>query len=673
MTAKAKRRRKSSSEKAQFTKRQVLQGRFSGNINGYGFVTGDEAHSADIFIPAGKTGGAITGDIVEFTLLPGGIRGPIGIVNSIISRTVKEITGILLSQRFLQPLDNRFPGKIKLKGSLKGGKKGDWLRVKLLEAKTDINDAGKKKRSRKNGDKAPLFPVLAGEVVSRVGKMGDIASDLAAIASEYNIPEPYSEAENAAAMRIRPRDPSCARKDMTKSFTLTIDPEDAKDFDDALSLDPGRKKGEVLLGVHIADVASYIRPGSRFAKSAEKRCFSSYMPGAFRPMLPKTLTAKMSLRENEVSRAHTILFTVRKEDGRILSVKRFHSLVKIRKKLDYDTVQNFLENGENAPAEWNKILKQKLLLLADIAQKMRQRRKKEELFLDLETKEVRAIVDPQKMVVQSLREEKEREAELLVEEFMLAANSAAASEMIKTHTPSLYRIHDEPAREKVMEFMEMVHHSFNLRPGDLTFRKDCCKFFDSLKRDERSNIIFSSFLRSLPRAVYSSTPSLHYGLGKVEYCHFTSPIRRYTDLLIHQQLWALDEKKKLFPEEFFTEMAQYASAKEFQVDEAYFAANDRMKLYYLVENGILEEGSMHTFEGIIAKVAASGILCDIPELGIYGFVPTRSLETRMRYRSREGRYRAEKGRGGYKTGNYIYLVVDRIDLPSGKVIFRAVS
>ena len=670
MTAKAK-RRKHFSQKGYKCERPVLRGRFSGNINGYGFVAREDGASADVFIPAGKTADAITGDIVEFTLLPGGVRGPAGIITSIISRTVKEVTGILLSQRFLQPLDSRFPGKIKLKGALKGGKKGDWLRIRLLPDSCDIKDAGKKKKRRKNPDGTPAFPVLAGEVISRIGKAGEVAADLAAVAAEYGIAEPYSDAENAAAMRIRPRDIS--RKDMTKSYTLTIDPGDAKDFDDALSIDTGKRKGEILLGVHIADVASYIRPGSRFAKSAEKRGFSSYMPGMFRPMLPKTLTARISLQENVESRAHTILFTVRKEDGKILSFKRFHSLVKIRKKLDYDTVQEFLDDPSNVPSGWNRTLKQKITLLADLALKMRQRRKEEELFLNIETKEVRALVDPESMTVTGLRMEKQREAELLVEEFMLAANSAAASEMISRNIPALYRIHDEPAREKIMEFMEMVHHSFNLRPGDLTFRKDCCKFFDTLPKDQRRGIIFSSFLRSLPRAAYRNTPSLHYGLGKMEYCHFTSPIRRYTDLLIHQQLWAADEGKTLFSEEFFMEEAQHCTAKEFQVDEAYFAANDRMKLHYLIRQGVLEEGTMQTFEGIIAKVSAAGILCDIPELGIYGFVPMKYLETRMRYRAREGRYRAEKGRGGYKTGNYIYLVVDRIDLAAGKAIFRAVS
>lgn len=127
MTAKAK-RRKHFSQKGYKCERPVLRGRFSGNINGYGFVAREDGASADVFIPAGKTADAITGDIVEFTLLPGGVRGPAGIITSIISRTVKEVTGILLSQRFLQPLDSRFPGKIKLKGALKGGKKGDWLR-----------------------------------------------------------------------------------------------------------------------------------------------------------------------------------------------------------------------------------------------------------------------------------------------------------------------------------------------------------------------------------------------------------------------------------------------------------------------------------------------------------------------------------------------------------------
>ena len=655
------------------TGENLLRGVFSGNINGYGFAAREDGVTPDVFIPADRTGGAITGDIVEFRLVPGGARGPVGHVVSIVSRTVKELTGVLLSQNFLQALDSRFPGKIKLKGSLRGGKKGDWLRVRLLAEGTDINDAGKKKRSRRAGrDETSAFPVLAGEVTEKIGRVGTVPSDLAAVASEYGIAEPYSEAENQAALRIRPRE-IASRRDLTKLFAVTIDPGDAKDFDDALSVESGKRRGEVLVGVHIADVASWIRPGSRFAQGAARRGFSSYMPGLFRPMLPASLTSKMSLRENEESPAHTVLFTIRKEDGRILSCERFHSLVKIRRKLDYDTVQAFLEHPEKLPAGWNKTFAAKIALLADLARKMRRIRREEELFLNIETKEVRALVDPEKMTVTGLRTECQREAELLVEEFMLAANSAVASEMIAKNIPGLYRVHDEPAREKIMEFTETVRFSFHLNVGDLTSREECCKFFDSLPNDQRRGIIFSSFLRSLPRAVYKSVPSLHYGLGKSEYSHFTSPIRRYTDLLIHQQLWAADGKKKLFSEEFFEEEAKRCTAKEFQVDEAYFAANDRMKLHYLLQKGVLEQGAMRTFEGIIAKVSASGLLCDIPELGIYGFVPMKYLESRMRYRAREGRYRPEKGRGGYRTGNYIYLVVDRINLVGGKAVFRPVS
>lgn len=673
MRAGTKRKKRFAKKDTYQEKKQLLRGKFSGNINGYGFVAREDNVQPDVFIPADKTCGAITGDIVEFYLLPGGLRGPSGIIVSILARTVKELTGILLSERSLQVLDSRFPNRIKLKGSLKGGKKGDWLKVKVLSDKEDIKDAGKKKRGRKNPDGSIAFPALAGEVVEKIGKAGDIAGDLLAVASQYGISEPYSEAEEAAAMRIRPREMTGGRKDMTKAFSLTIDPGDAKDFDDALSIENGRKKGEILLGVHIADVAAFIRPGSRFDKGADKRGFSCYMPGMFRPMLPKGLTAKMSLQEKVESKAHTILFTVRKEDGKILSHKRFHSLLKIRKRLDYDSVQAFLDDPSCHPRDWNKTLLQKLSLLAEIAKKMRENRKREEMYLNIETREVRAIVDMEEKKVASLQREQQRDSELLVEEFMLAANCAAASEMILNKIPGLFRIHAEPSREKIMEFMEMLRHSFNIRTGDLTFRKDCSRFLDSLPGDARSGIIFSSFLRSLPRASYSCGPDLHYGLGKMQYTHFTSPIRRYPDLLIHQQLWAYDEKKKLYSDEFFQKKAEECTSKEFQSDEAYFAANDRMKLHFLLDNGVLEESSVQAFEGIIAKVSASGILCDIPELGIYGFVPMKYLETRMRYRSREGRYRAEKGRGGYKTGNYIYLVVDRIDLAAGKAFFRPVS
>ena len=643
-----------------------FEGRYVAVRDGFGFVVREGTLLPDIFIPPGQNANAINGDSVEGRITGEGLRGPVGRILSILSRNREYIVGEKLSGRSVRPLDSHYPEEITIAGPFLGAKRGDWVRLRLKELSSPAPKKGKK------GKTAPLSAPnkpLQGMVSEILGKAGTIAGDLAAIASEYNILPPYTEEENAASARIKPR-PFPVRQDFTKFDAFTIDPEDAKDFDDALTLER-KKKGELLLGVHIADVAAYVRPSSRFALTAAKRGFSSYIPGDFRPMLPSPLTGKISLKEGVDSPAHSVIFTVREEDGKILSVKRCHSTVRIAKRLSYKELQDFIDTGK-APTTWKISWKNRLSLLLDITRKWRKRREKEEQYLAMDVKEVRVKMAEDSLKVAALEQRKMGEAELLVEECMLSANTAVANEMIAKHLPALYRIHNEPSKEKLEEFSFLMRESFSLHTGDLSRREVCSSFLRDLPDDHKRGIILSSLLRSLPRAVYADEPALHYGLGKWEYLHFTSPIRRYTDLLIHQQLWNSDCGKPLIPREEFLKEAPRLTRRELQNDEGYFAACDTLKLHYLKEQGMLESGVHTAYEGIIAKITSGGLLCELPELGIYGFVPMKEMEKRMRYNSRKRRIHAEKGKGGYKIGDFVYLIPDLPFTTSGKVNFRII-
>ena len=253
---------------------------------------------------------------------------------------------------------------------------------------------------------------------------------------------------------------------------------------------------------------------------------------------------------------------------------------------------------------------------------------------------------------------------------MLAANSAIASELIERQVPGLFRVHPWPTPEKIEEFSLFVKNSFKLKTGDLiSSRAACQKFLSSVPDDHRKSVILSAFLRALPRASYAEDPSIHFGLGKTRYSHFTSPIRRYTDLLIHQQLWNLDTKKNLKSKKFMGEQAVRCTHLEEANDNAFFAANDRMKLHYLMQHHALEDGTL--YEGVITKVTAGGLLCDVQELGLYGFVPSTFL--------RGGEYRRSRNRHSakfqgshteYNAGDFVYLVLDSLDMVRGSAIFR---
>lgn len=353
--------------------------------------------------------------------------------------------------------------------------------------------------------------------------------------------------------------------------------------------------------MHISDVAAFIAPKSKFDKQAEKRSFSCYLPGRTLPMLPKALTAKISLQAGVNSNAHSVFLTVEKETGRVVSFRRCHTVVKVDHRLNYEEVQEFLDHGK-APADWSDGLKKELRLMLDVTRNMRKYRKAAEGFIELDLPEVRVLCSEADNKILGMVSKMPRESEQLVEECMLAANSAVGTELGEKGIAGIYRVHPQPDPEKIAEFTGIMEDSFGLTPGDLTERKACNAFLAGLPDDPRRPVILSLMLRSMPRAYYLEKPALHFGLGKTRYAHFTSPIRRYPDLIVHQQLWNYDTKTRTRTAATMTRVAADCSMKEENNDAAYFAANDRLKLRYLEER--LDAGLDNFYEGVIVKVVA---------------------------------------------------------------------
>ena len=616
--------------------------------SGYGFVKPDEGNgeeAQDVFVPPQFLHGALDGDRVKVAVSPGeNGRGPVGEVREVVEPGRKEFVGEVLAGRVVRPLDRSLPEELPIAGGLKGARRGEWVKLKLLR-----------------GDDGH-----AAAVTRTIGKAGSVKGDLDAICVEYSLEPPYSEAEERAAAAVVPRD--IEREDFRKRFTVTIDPVDAKDFDDALSIAPGRDRSLLELGVHIADVAAWVAPKSPLDRGAYKRAFTSYLPGRTLPMLPKRLTANISLHENADCPAHSVIFQIERKTGRIVDFRRCHTLVRIAKRLDYDEVQRFID-GNGAPAGWSAPFKSKIRMLADITRKMRDLRLRTDRFLDLALPEIRVLCDEGADSVSGVAAKIQRESEFLVEECMLAANSAVGMELRKIGVAGLYRIHDEPAPDKLDEFTGLMADNFALSPGDLSNRENVLRFLSSLPEGPRRPLILNMFLRSLPRAAYAEAPSLHYGLGKNFYCHFTSPIRRYPDLTVHQQLWNFDQKQRTRPTASMKALAEYVSAKEENNDDAYFAASDRLKLRYLAEQ--LERTGENFYEGIIAKVLNGGFLAEIPEIGIYGFIPKDNLPTN--FSRRGGKMIDTRGRREYRIGDYVYLRLSQIDIAKGSAEFKPVS
>ena len=390
-------------------------------------------------------------------------------------------------------------------------------------------------------------------------------------------------------------------------------------------------------------------------------------------MLPKGLTKMISLNPGCKSFCHSIFIEIDKNDGTVVKSRRLHTIIEVNTRLTFDDLQYFIENArlpENLSNIPNKKQLIETLQNAIILYKlMRNKRQSEENFLDIETELVRAVCDEGANEIKMLKLEKQRDAEKLVEEFMLAANVEAAKEMQEKFIPGIYRIHPPPPFEKSMDFMDFVKNTCGFAPGDLSIRKNCIDFLREIPKDHRKGILIEAFLRTMARAYYSESPDMHFGLGKTLYTHFTSPIRRYPDLVVHQQFLNFDlnkNRKKLRDKKEVSNIAIHSSEKELLNDEAFWAANDLLKLHYL--KNLIEKNKNQFFEGIISKITKNSILIQIPSFGIRGEIHFTYLNIPKQKHS--GFPTLISGKNHYKPGNFIAVTPVSIDLIKRQALFR---
>ena len=614
-----------------------INGVFSSSRSGFGFVAVDDG-DFEVFIPAQFVNDAIDGDKVKVELLPPDERsrdkGPVGRIVDVIERRRNSFVGEVMPGIRVKPLDTRLPDEVRIYGSRQNAKVGDWVKVSI--------------DSVEDGE-------CFGEIIKVIGKAGVVAADLDAVCEEYSIPAPYTAEENEIAGNLDARD--IFRVDRRNITSYAIDPTDAKDQDDAVSICAG-SNGTVILGVHISDVAAYIAPKSRFDQEALKRSFSCYLPGRTLPMLPAALTAKLSVGNKADNLVHTVFLTVDASSGKVLSSRREHSVMRGAVRLTYDEVQRYLdtEDEQNWPASQVR----DIALLLEITAKMRRFRAENEEFIDLPIPECRVICDEVNNRILGIEKRVQRDSEQLVEECMLAANSAVGKELAARGIPGLYRIHNSPAPDKVEEFTDLMNSNFCISPGDISDRTNCIKFINSLPDDPRRPLILNMLLRSMARAEYSARRQEHFALGKMDYCHFTSPIRRYTDLAVHQQLWNCDCDMRTRSKQTFEKLAERCTLQEENCDAAYYSASDRMKLRYL--ETLLEAGEDRIYEAVVSRVSNSGIQVDVGDLGVYGFVPAEVID-------RHPENARRRQRGEYRIGDFIRLRLARVDFVRKSCIF----
>ena len=511
----------------------VLRGVLEVTRQGFGFVQIDgEEH--EVFIPARSMMSALDGDRVEIALSSKKARskgdGPRaeGEILRVIERAHSTLVGTLQRQRrtaLVTPDDQRYPPVVLKESSLLGTALSGQKVVVRIDTWGDDE------------------PELLGTVVEILGSSGELAVELRSVLREFKLKEefPPEVLDHTEAIPVDlPEQALEGRVDLRNDLCFTIDPEDAKDFDDAVSL-AVLTDGTQRLGVHIADVSYYVREGTPLDAEALRRGTSVYLPHMVIPMLPEKLSNQLcSLRPGEDRFTFSVIMDL-SPAGTVQSYRVAPSVIRSRRRFSYEEAQTLLAGGPTSPKGGpEKDMVDTLRRMHDLSSRLRSQRKKEG-SIDFVTAEVKFTLDAEGFPV-GLQKKEHLETHWLIEEFMLLANKVVAKHIglvrSKDHErPFIYRVHDVPDPERIQElasFVQQFGFSLNVHGG--VSSSVLQKLLDQVRGTEVENVINEVALRAMAKAIYSERNIGHYGLAFSHYAHFTSPIRRYPDLVIHRLL-----------------------------------------------------------------------------------------------------------------------------------------
>jgi len=613
-------------------KTQVQEGTFIRKANGKNSFQPDDG-GTPVFVSERNSMYALNGDRVKVAYMARREKHiKEAMVVEILSHKMDQAVGKLKVEKdyaFLITEGNIFVHDVLIpKKKLKGGKTGDKAVVKITQWPS---------RESKN---------IVGEVIDVLGKEGDNNVEMHAILAQYGLPYKYPKNVEEAAEKIEPgitEEEIRRREDMRDVFTCTIDPKDAKDFDDALSIrqHPSSRSAMPLrsaknthhplyeVGVHIADVSHYVKEGSIIDKEAVKRATSVYLVDRTIPMLPERLCNFIcSLRPDEEKLTYSVIFVL-DEDANVKSYRIAHTVIKSNRRYAYEEVQEILEGKKDGDYA------DELRTLDRLAKKLRERRFKggavkfdrEELHFDIDEKgkPIRAYF------------KKSTDATQLIEEFMLLANRTVAESVGKvkhpspnTHHPSpkkaktlVYRVHDQPdptKLETLREFVTKFGYKMKTSGTKGAISKSLNTLMEGCQGKKEQKLIETVALRAMMKAKYSTHNIGHYGLAFDYYTHFTSPIRRYPDTMVHRLLTKYQEGGRSANQDKYEELSEHCSDMEVVAQQA---ERDSIK-YKMVE--FMEDKIGNEYDAHISGIQSYGIYCEIDENHCEGMVPMRDLD-----------------------------------------------
>ncbi len=588
------------SKKGKFGKAEAfaLVGVFSGNARGFGFVA-IEGQEEDVFIPADRTGGALHGDRVQIVIDSEGRGGrPEGTVVRILEHANETLVGTYEKGKgygFVIPDNQRISKDIFIpQGCSQGAVSGHKVMVK-------IRDFGEKKGKKPEG-----------VITEILGHIHDPGVDILSIVRAYNLPEDFPGAVKNQLKQVPDevkKDSWAGRKDLRDLPTVTIDGEEAKDLDDAISIE--RAGDGYRLGVHIADVSHYVQEHTPLDEEAFKRGTSVYLVDRVIPMLPHKLSNGIcSLNEGEDRLALSCLMEIDSQ-GNVTGHEIAETVIRSDRRMTYTAVNAIVtDHDPQVTAEYAEFAEMFLLMkeLADILRKKRHARGS----IDFDFPESKIVLDEKGKPLEITAYERNA-ATRIIEDFMLLANETVAEDYFWQELPFLYRTHDKPDEDRMKRLGTFINNfGYVLRmPGGQVYPKEIQKLLDKVEGTPEELLISRLTLRSMKQAKYTTENTGHFGLAARYYTHFTSPIRRYPDLQIHRIIkeslhGGLTGKRISHYEKILPQVAVQTSALERRADEAE-RETDKLKKVQYMERFIGQE-----FEGVISGVTSWGFYVELP-------------------------------------------------------------
>lgn len=620
-------------------KDQYITGIFQGTRKGFGFVMPEDG-SDEIFIPATNTKDAFHMDkvVVKITKLPSryGNQKREGEIVRVTERGMKKLVGVFQRQKnfgFVVPDEGKFYADIFIpKNNAKGVPNGYKVVVEIIDY----------------GDGFRESPT--GNILEVIGDLNDPRSDFGSVVNQYELRQEFSDEIYREVGKIDIEVPAFEkenRSDFTDILTITIDGEDAKDLDDAISL----KKTDFgwRLGVHIADVSHYVRENSALDREAIERGTSVYLINQVIPMLPKELSNGICSLNEGVDRLTLSCIMDVDENGRVMEHEIVESIICSNKRMTYTSVQKILD-GDTQEREKYSELVEMIEEMRNLSFVLRQKRR-ERGSIDFDFPESKIILDDQDAPVE-IKAYERNDATKLIEDFMLLANETVAEDYYWQGIPFVYRIHETPDKDRMEKFSVLIQNfGYHIKIGrEKMHPKEIQKLLGKIEGTPEEALISRLALRSMKQARYTTQNSGHFGLSMQYYCHFTSPIRRYPDLQIHRIIkenlrYGIEGKRREHYDAILDKIALQSSQRERIAEQAERDLRKLKKIEY-VQNHLKER-----FEGVISGMTERAIYVELPNT-IEGMIPLEFMADYFEYDERnccmEGEFTGKVYRLGQK-------------------------